>query len=264
MPAPPPVLPPPIVASGPASGWGEPSGGLLADIPEVDDWSLPPPKAARDWTDEVLTPAPPPLRPPSKAPSPSRAEAWQPEPSWGNPSTPAWEPEPPEPLPEASLDSWTPSISPTLDWLQAEPDPPPMPAPPAPALSVEPGMRSNLRPSLKAVSDVLNDLLAATNAHLSSFKMTQRLLSKHARIPAAMLQSTHPYLQEIQERLVPVLRQITPFHGITDEAVKKLESYCRELRRADLSPSQLKDDIPKKMERLLLFLGALRSAVPNL
>jgi hypothetical protein len=126
------------------------------------------------------------------------------------------------------------------------------------------GMRPNLRPALKAVSDVLNEVLGSGNSSLSSFKMTQRLLSMHNRIPAAMLQSTHPYLQEIQDRLVPVLKQITPFRGITDEAVTKLEGYCRDLRSPDLSPSQLKEDVPKKMDRLLRFLEALRAAVPML
>ncbi len=129
---------------------------------------------------------------------------------------------------------------------------------------MEAAPRPNLRPALKAVSDILTDLLSSTNSNLSSFKMTQRLLSKHSRIPATMLQSTYPYLQEVQDRLVPVLRQITPFRGITDEAVKKLEGYCRDLRRPDLSPAQLKDDVPKKMERLLRFLEALRAAVPTL
>jgi hypothetical protein len=161
----------------------------------------------------------------------------------------------PSPLPEPTLDTWTSPSPSVIDWAQAEPEPDP---------PLEAGLRPNLRPALKAVSDVLTELLASGNTSLSSFKMTQRLLSKHARIPAAMLQSTHPYLQDVQERLVPVLKQITPFRGITDEAVKKLEGYCRDLRRPDLPPAQLKDDVPKKMERLLRFLEALRAAVPTL
>jgi hypothetical protein len=124
--------------------------------------------------------------------------------------------------------------------------------------------RPHLRPALKGVSELLNELLAPANANLSSFKMTQRLLSKHARIPAAMFQSTYPFLKDIHERLLPALKEITPFHGITDEAVQKLEGYCRELRRPDLSPTDLKDEVPKKMERLLRFVEALRAAVPNL
>jgi hypothetical protein len=225
-PAPAPAPPPPPVLE------AAPPGAILADIPEMDEWTLPPPKAASDWT---MDPLPPPA-----------VEPWRPEPSWA--------PEP-SPVPEPSSDMWlTPSPS-VIDWAQPEPEPEP---------SMDPGMRPNLRPALKAVSDVLNEVLGSGNSSLNSFKMTQRLLSKHNRIPAAMLQSTHPYLQEIQDRLVPVLKQITPFRGITDEAVKKLEGYCKDLRRPDLSPAQLKDDVPKKMERLLRFLEALRAAVPPL
>jgi hypothetical protein len=223
-PAPPaPKAPPAPVAAAPAP---EPPSGAI--LPDVDEWVLPPPKPASDWTTEEK-PTPP----------------------------PAWAP---SPLLEPTLDTWTSPSPSVIDWVQAEPEP----APAASAASTEAGLRPNLRPALKAVSDVLTELLASGNPSLSSFKMTQRLLSKHARIPAAMLQSTHPYLQDVQERLVPVLKQITPFRGITDEAVKKLEGYCRDLRRPDLPPAQLKDDVPKKMERLLRFLEALRAAVPPL
>jgi hypothetical protein len=205
----------------------------VAAMAEMDEWTLPPPKPAVDWT----TPPTPPL--PAAGP-------WKPEPSWA-----------PEPSSEPTADMWL-SVSPSvIDWEQPDPEP-------EPPSSMDPGMRPNLRPALKAVSDVLNEVLGSGNSSLSSFKMTQRLLTKHNRIPAAMLQSTHPYLQEIQDRLVPVLKQITPFRGITAEAVTKLEGYCRDLRSPDLSPSQLKEDVPKKMDRLLRFLEALRAAVPTL
>jgi hypothetical protein len=231
-----PVAPPPPVQAAPP-----PPPPVL----EADDWTLPPPKAASDWT---MDPIPPP------------AEPWKPEPSWATPATPATPvstpPWTPDPSPEPTADMWLTAAPSVIDWAQPEPEPEPP--------SMDPGMRPNLRPALKAVSDVLNEVLGSGNANLNSFKMTQRLLSKHNRIPAAMLQSTYPYLQEVQDRLVPVLKQITPFRGITDEAVKKLEGYCRDLRRPDLSPAQLKDDVPKKMERLLRFLEALRAAVPPL
>ena len=175
-------------------------------------------------------------------------------------------PSAPQPLPE--LEEWmlpppiqdyqvevsSPAPSTAMDWIENEPAPPPM----------DSGLRANLRPSLKAVSDLLGELLAPGNSNLSSFRMTQRLLSKHARIPAAMFQSIQPYPKDVQERLVPALRQITPFRGITDQAVTKLEGYCSELRRPGLSPAELKDEVPKKMERLVRFLEALRAAVPTL
>ena len=161
-------------------------------------------------------------------------------------------------IPEPSVDMWTSSTA--MDWVQNEPEPPPPPLSPADDLAP----RANLRPSLKTVSDLLSELLAPANSNLSAFRMTQRLLSKHARIPVAMFQSIQPYLKEVQERLVPALKQITPFRGITEEAVTKLESYCTDLRRPNLSPAELKDDVPKKMERLVRFLEALRAAVPTL
>ncbi|MFP5288279.1 MAG: hypothetical protein ACLGI9_21265, partial [Thermoanaerobaculia bacterium] len=167
------------------------------------------------------------------------------------------------PEPEApAVEMWT---SPTaMDWVQNEPEPPPPPPRPPSAVDDVAAPRANLRPALKMVSNLLAELLAPANPNLSSFKMTQRLLSKHARIPAAMFQSIQPYLKEVQERLVPALKQITPFRGITDEAVVKLEGYCTELRRPSLSPSELKDEVPKKMERLVRLLEALRAAVPTL
>ncbi|MFL6289875.1 MAG: hypothetical protein ACJ759_03165 [Thermoanaerobaculia bacterium] len=159
------------------------------------------------------------------------------------------------PSPEPGPELWTSSTA--MDWAQNEPEPPP---PQAAELTPRP----NLRPTLKMASDLLNELLAPANSNLSSFRMTQRLLSKHARIPAAMFQSIQPYLKDVQERLIPVLKQITPFRGITDEAVTKLDGYCTELRRPNLSPAELKDEVPKKMERLVRFLEALRAAVPTL
>lgn len=228
-------------------------------------------------------PAPPPPPPPPTAkpkahkPAPAPKPAPPPEPEveeWKLPppipdyevGVPAWVAPEPAPIPEPTVEMWT-STSTAMDWVQNEPEPPPPPPPSSPppsAMDDFAAPRANLRPALKAVSDLLNDLLAPANPNLSSFKMTQRLLSKHARIPAAMFQSTLPYLKEVQERLVPALKEITPFRGITDEAVKKLEGYCVDLRRPNPSPAELKDDVPKKMERLVRFLEALRAAVPVL
>lgn len=174
----------------------------------------------------------------------------------------AWVAPEPGPLPEPTMEMWTSSTA--MDWVQNEPEPPPPPPPPPSAVDDFAAPRANLRPALKMVSDLLTELLAPANSNLSSFRMTQRLLSKHARIPAAMFQSIQPYLKDVQDRLVPALKQITPFRGITDEAVVKLERYCTELRLPNLSPAELKDEVPKKMERLVRFLEALRAAVPTL
>lgn len=193
-----------------------------------------------------------PVAPPAPEPLPELEE-------WMLPP-PIPEYRPPEAIPpEPAVEMWTASNAATaMDWVQNEPEPPP------PSQFSPPLPQANLRPSLKMVSDLLSELLAPANSNLSAFRMTQRLLSKHARIPVAMFQSIQPYLKEVQERLVPALKQITPFRGITEEAVTKLEGYCTELRRPGLSPAELKDEVPKKMERLVRFLEALRAAVPTL
>lgn len=246
-PAPAPAPPPVQAAPPPPPPPPAPPAPVVADIPATDEWTLPPPKPAMDWT---TPPAPLPPPPPSRSP----VDSWTPEPSWAKPAASSWQPEPSS-EPEPTADMWLTAAPSVIDWAQPEPEPEPAPAPVSAA---------NKRLALKAVSDVLNELLGAGNSNLSSFKMTQRMLSKHSRIPAAMLESTHPFARDVQERLVPLLRQITPFQGITDEAVKKLEGYCQDLRRKDFTPAQLKDDLPKKMERFLRFLEALRAAVPAL
>ncbi|MEA2563391.1 MAG: hypothetical protein QOH06_4895 [Acidobacteriota bacterium] len=211
---------------------------------------------------EVPAPAPPPK--PAKAAKPAKVAPPAPEPlpeleEWMlPPPIPEYRAPEPSSIPEPTVEMWTPSTA--MDWVQNEPEPPP---PSSPTLD-DLAPRANLRPSLKMVSDLLSELLAPANSNLSAFRMTQRLLSKHARIPVAMFQSIQPYLKEVQERLVPALKQITPFRGITEEAVTKLEGYCTELRRPGLSPAELKDEVPKKMERLVRFLEALRAAVPTL
>lgn len=204
--------------------------------PEIEEWTLPPPLP------EYQVEAPPPTRKTRRS-----------EPHKAAPE--------PVPLPEPAADFWTPGSS-AAEWAQPEAKPPSPLSPPSPFTELAP--RPNLRPALKTVSDLLNELLAPANSNLSSFKMTQRMLSKHARIPAAMFQSIFPFLKDVHERLVPALKEITPFHGITDEAVRKLEGFCADLRSPDISPANLKDEIPTKMERLMRFLAALRAAVPNL
>lgn len=228
--APPPPPPPPPPKQVPATVAKPPKPAAPAvrePLPDLEEWMLPPP-----------IPAP--------IPDYHAAAAVPPGPS---------------PIPEPTVEPWTSSTA--MDWVQNEPEPAPLP-PPSFGQGSDAGLRTNLRPLLKTVSDLLTDLLAPANSNLSSFRMTQRLLSKHARIPAAMFQSIQPYLKEVQERLVPALRQITPFRGITEEAVTKLEGFCTDLRRSNLSPAELKEEVPKKMERLVRFLEALRAAVPTL
>jgi hypothetical protein len=153
---------------------------------------------------------------------------------------------------------------------EAEPAPPPAPAaappvrpiappmpPPAPEPVIDP------RPALARIDAVLLDLQSPANPHWNSFRMTQRLLEKHSRLPAAMFHAVNPFLQEISGRLIPDLKAIAPYKGLTLEAVQRLEAVCRELSAEDPAPAQFEDEVPRKLERILRFLDALRSVVTS-
>jgi len=150
-----------------------------------------------------------------------------------------------------------------------EPPAPPAPAVTAPAVTRRPPpapaapLRPELRSAFLKIHETLAELLAPGHPHLNAFRMTQRLLAKSSRIPAGMFQSIHPYLDEVRVLLVPELRRIVPYRGITEEALDRLDGYCYDLLHADPSLATLRDEIPKKMERLLRFLEAVRAAVPN-
>jgi hypothetical protein len=149
----------------------------------------------------------------------------------------------------------------------AAPSPPPAPrmAPAAPVPAARPAAPARRetavdpRVVLARIHAVLLDLQAPTNGHWSSFRMTQRLLEKHSRIPVAMFHAVNPFLQDILYRLVPDLKKIVPCSGITEEAVARLETVCRELCESDPEPAQFVDEVPRKLERILRFLEALRS-----
>jgi hypothetical protein len=158
-------------------------------------------------------------------------------------------------------------ISPMSQISPASPIPRPAAAPPAPAARVLPAAPRALarkpaadpRVVLARVHAVLADLQAPTNAHWSSFRMTHRLLEKHARIPLSMFHAIHPFLEEILLRLVPDLKSIAPYKGLTEATVGWLEAVCRELRGSDPEPAQLAGEVPQKLERILRVLDALRS-----
>jgi hypothetical protein len=136
--------------------------------------------------------------------------------------------------------------------------PPPVPpAPPAPTAKppVDP------RPVLARIEAVIAELQAPTNQNWNSFRMTQRLLEKHSRLPSAMFHAVNPFLFEIINRLIPDLKAIAPYKGLTLEAVQRLETVSRELCQDDPSPAQLADEVPRKLDRIVHFLDALRAIV---
>ena len=171
-----------------------------------------------------------------------------------------------EPAEAAPPLSPTSPISPTSPVPpRRTPPPPPLaaapPAPSAPAAPRAPARTPAADPRvvLARIHAFLVDLQGPTNAHWSSFRMTHRLLEKHARLPIAMFHAIHPCLADIRERLVPDLQAIAPYKGLTEATVTWLETVCRELRFADPEPAQLAGEVPQKLERVLRVLDALRS-----
>ena len=149
------------------------------------------------------------------------------------------------------------------------PPPPPAPRKPAPAAAAPlraatplPRAAIDPRPILARIDALLGELQSPANPHWNSFRMTQRLLAKHSRIPDAMFHAVNPFLREITEHLVPDLKAIVPYQGLTLEAVQRLDTVCRELCQDDPAPAELEDEVPRKLERILRFLDALRSIVP--
>lgn len=171
----------------------------------------------------------------------------------------------PPPAPEPARKQPAAEIPPPVRPVTPPASKPPAPAPPPKPAAAAPRPAqispAEQKAALVRIDTLLTELMSPANPHLSAFKMTQRLLAKHARIPEAMFQSIFPYLEEVRDKLVPALRQIAPYQGVTEDVVTRLETYCNDLLRVD--PTQMKEDVPKKMERLPRFLEAVRSVVPH-
>ncbi len=188
---------------------------------------------------------------------------------------PAPEPEPvpapapaPRPAPPAPAKPPAPEVRPAAPPVVPRPAPAPEPAPSPKPVAAPPPPRPVAAPvdprtALARIDAILVNLMAPTNPNLNAFKMTQRLLAKHARIPDAMFRSIYPYLEEVRDKLVPALRSIVPYKGITEDVVNRLETYCQDLLRIDPSLAPVKEEIPAKMERLPRFLESVRAVVPR-
>jgi hypothetical protein len=154
-------------------------------------------------------------------------------------------PPPPAPQPAASRPSPPPARP------AAAPAAPPAASPGKPAVDPQ--------AVLARVQAVLAELQAPTHPSWSTFRMTQRLLEKHSRIPLDMFRAVHPFLQEILARLIPELERIAPYQGLTEATVAWLEGVCHDLCERDPQPAELVGEVPRKLERILRILDALRA-----
>jgi hypothetical protein len=184
-------------------------------------------------------------------------EAPKPAPAPAPPSAPPRPaPAPPPPVSEPPIYSVDELLSPLPEFPEAEPRPRPLTAPRAPERTADPLQ------VMARVRAKLDEIQAPTNSHWNNFRLTQRMLEKHSRLPGAMFHSIDPFLQEIADHLVPDLKLIAPHKGLTPEAVQRLETVCRELCATDPSPADMVSEVPRKLERILRFLDALRAVLP--
>jgi hypothetical protein len=118
------------------------------------------------------------------------------------------------------------------------------------------------REKLEAVEElqrILHRLQAPGNTQWAALRMLQRLLSKHSRVPPTMVHSSHPFLFEILNTLVPQLEVVASFGAVPADTRQKLVDNCMELSRPSLSPQQMEKEVPLALNRLLRLLEALTS-----
>ncbi|HEV8630184.1 MAG TPA: hypothetical protein VGV61_07690, partial [Thermoanaerobaculia bacterium] len=128
------------------------------------------------------------------------------------------------------------------------------PAPP-PSVAPEPG-----RETVEQLHGMLVALQSADNQHWSSFRMLQRLVGRHTRIPPSMVQGAHPFVYEVLNSLVPQLEAAAALGAVPQEARKRLVECCLSLSDDRLTPDQMVDEVPANLARLHRLLEGLTAA----
>ncbi|MEO8505711.1 MAG: hypothetical protein ABI609_17575 [Acidobacteriota bacterium] len=124
------------------------------------------------------------------------------------------------------------------------------PAPPALPPQEQAALVAELRTRLAAQ-------LNAQSSNWNSFRMVRRMFERHGRVPDEMFRAAQPFVEELLSTILPELRQLAPYRGLTVEHVERLEGTCRSLViPADGGP--LESAVQQRLERLQRFLDALR------
>jgi hypothetical protein len=116
------------------------------------------------------------------------------------------------------------------------------------------------RETLDQLHTLLQSLQSNANPHWSSFRMLQRLLERHARIPPSIVQGAHPFVYDVLNGLVPQLEVAASFQAVPQEARRRLVECCLALTDDALSPEQMIDEVPANLSRLHRLLEALTAA----
>ncbi|HXT21788.1 MAG TPA: hypothetical protein VN923_13640, partial [Thermoanaerobaculia bacterium] len=122
------------------------------------------------------------------------------------------------------------------------------------------GELARRRETLEQLLAILQSLQSGENPHWSSFRMLQRLLDRHARIPPSIVQGAHPFVYEVLNGLVPQLEVAASFGAVPQEARRRLVECCTALTDDSLSPAQMVEEVPAHLARLHRLLEALQAA----
>jgi hypothetical protein len=119
-------------------------------------------------------------------------------------------------------------------------------------------------PERVAAARLIHDEIAGlrTNGSSSwiSFRMIQRLVAKQTGVPPSMLQAAHPFLRELQSRLLPRLPAAIAMGDLSPDIGKTLAQICDLLLDQNLGPRQIRDDVPEAINRLLRVLDGLEAS----
>ena len=118
--------------------------------------------------------------------------------------------------------------------------------------------------ALGELYDLLETLLSRSNAHRKSFELVHRLLKQRKTVPPAMLQSMHPYLFDIMNSLIPQLHDLDHLSDISANHAANLFEYCTFLCDRNLTPEQIRGDVPRTMDRVLRLLDGLHGTASKL
>jgi hypothetical protein len=163
-----------------------------------------------------------------------------------------WEPPPPLAPPSA------PSITAPPEVVAQAPPTPASTSPLATPRSTPPsGDRGEV---LERLHRRLTSLQAPDNPLWSGFRMLQRLLSRHTRIPPSMVQGAHPFLFEVLNELVPELEAAAAQGLVPAEVRTRLIEACLGLTSTSLTPEQMASDVPAHLGRLQRLLQGLTAA----
>jgi hypothetical protein len=111
--------------------------------------------------------------------------------------------------------------------------------------------------ALNKLLSVLQPLLSRDSSNRKSFELVRRLLNQNRAIPAGLLQSMRPYLYDVMNQLIPLLRDDSRLGDVFADHGASLFGHCQVLCDPNLSPESGLADVPAVMEQVLDLLNRL-------